>query len=165
MNVSEALLESWDRQCKCVNSLATLVTTDLSQSKPSDDGMTLAAQFSHVNEVRSYWFQHASGSPYDGYEELFIQVGDEWIMSEDMSAIKKQLALSETAIRSWLKSAFDSDHQVSGPYDHPVFYLQHMIWHEGYHVALIMLALRKAGHEPSEEWEDSHLWGNWRNYG
>jgi len=31
-------------------------------------------------------------------------------------------------------------------YDHPLLYLQHMIWHEGYHHGQIKLALKVMGH-------------------
>jgi len=31
-------------------------------------------------------------------------------------------------------------------YDHPILFLQHMIWHEGYHHGQIKLALKLMGH-------------------
>jgi hypothetical protein len=37
-----------------------------------------------------------------------------------------------------------------------------MIWHEGWHVGLIFLALRLAGEEPKQEWEEANVWGEWR---
>ena len=49
-----------------------------------------------------------------------------------------------------------------GFYDNPVLFLQHMIWHEGWHVGLIILGLRLSGEEPPEEWEENHIWGEWR---
>lgn len=47
-------------------------------------------------------------------------------------------------------------------YDNPVLLLQHMIWHDGWHVGLIFLALRLNGQEPPEEWEEPNVWGQWR---
>ena len=37
-----------------------------------------------------------------------------------------------------------------------------MVWHDGWHVGLIFLALRLNGQEPPEEWEEPNVWGQWR---
>jgi hypothetical protein len=37
-----------------------------------------------------------------------------------------------------------------------------MVWHEGYHAGLILLALRNAGQEPTEEWDEYNIWALWR---
>jgi hypothetical protein len=37
-----------------------------------------------------------------------------------------------------------------------------MVWHDGWHVGLIFLALRLNGQEPREEWEEPNVWGLWR---
>lgn len=166
VDASQALLESWRRQCKCLNALASIVREDNKQLKPSDDGMPLIEQLSHVAEVRAYWFDQANGGPYEGYQPLFEQLSaTEWKMSDDLFAIRNQLSLSEEAILRWTELKMKEGAQPTGPYDHPVLFLQHMVWHEGYHAALIMLALRLAGLEPPEEWEEPNIWGNWRNYG
>lgn len=49
-----------------------------------------------------------------------------------------------------------------GWYDNPVLFIQHMVWHEGWHIGLIFLALRLAGQEIPEEWEETKVWGEWR---
>ena len=46
-------------------------------------------------------------------------------------------------------------------YDHPLLFLQHMIWHEGYHHGQIKLALKVAG----RPFEDNRIgpltWSIW----
>ena len=44
MDSIEALLDSWDRQCRIVDSVASLIDDANRHVKPSDDGMTLDRQ-------------------------------------------------------------------------------------------------------------------------
>ena len=164
MELAQTLIESWRRQCRCIDNIASLMDADLLQAKPSEDGWTLAFHLCHIHETRAYWLKQTTGQANPDLVDLYHQEGDEWIPSNDLEHIRKQLAASEGAISDWL-AAHLSDEGAAGPYDHPVFFLQHMMWHEGWHAGLIMLGLRLAGHEPPEEWEDPNLWGQWRNYG
>ena len=48
-------------------------------------------------------------------------------------------------------------------YDHPLLFLQHMIWHEGYHHGQIKLALKLAGHPFDDEEIGPLTWDVWMN--
>lgn len=163
MDVSSALLLSWEKQCECLSNLASLMNEDLLKVKPSDDGWTLAEHFAHVKECRIGWLQDATGKSVDGNVPLYEKIGEVWVATTDFPLIMSQLANSQAAIATWMKQAMADGTQKAGSYDHPVMYLQHMIWHEGWHAGLIMLALRLAGAAPTEEWEELNLWANWRD--
>ena len=164
MELAEALIESWSRQSKAIDNLASLLNAELLETKPSPDGWTLAFHLCHLVETRVYWLRHTSSQPYAEFEDLYHQEGDEWIPNKDLEVIRANLKQSSEAIASWLASNLHRT-DSAGPYDHPAIYLQHMVWHEGWHAGLIMLGLRLAGKEPPEEWEDPNIWGLWRNWG
>jgi uncharacterized damage-inducible protein DinB len=160
MDLTEALLESWDRQSRIVNSLATRVDETTRKAKPSADGMSLDHQLAHIHKVRYYWLSHFSPKHIEGIDDGFI---DEWSTPiEDLDEIKKLLEQSGVAVRKAFKEGMANGAAPAGGYDHPVFFLQHMIWHEGWHVGLIFLGLRLAGAEPPEEWEEKNVWSEWR---
>ncbi len=119
-------------------------------------------QLAHVANTRWYWLSQATGAENENRKPLFSQGGDEWVATSDFDLILSQLSLSQRAILEWMTNALAAGTQTCGGYDHPVFFLQHMIWHEGYHAGLIMLGLRLAGAEPPEEWEEPNIWGLWR---
>jgi uncharacterized damage-inducible protein DinB len=161
MDITQTFVESWRRQCACMNDIAELVTEDVANVKPSEDGWCLSRQLCHVQAVRLGWFSNATGQEHPELDYLFTQEGEKWIPSTDLAKIRSQLKLSGEAIEKWLTTALPEGKQ-SGGYDHPAFFLQHMVWHEGWHIGLIMLGLRLAGKEPTDEWEEAHLWGRWR---
>lgn len=158
----ELLLESWDRQCKILMNLVGLVNESNKTSKPSPNGWAIFEQLCHVHQVRKHWVGEASKEHAVGLNDLYVKEDDQWKPLQDLTVILGQLELSEKAVRQATESALNAGITKFGPYDHPLFFMQHMIWHEGYHFSLIMLALRNVGIEPSEEWEEEHIWGLWR---
>lgn len=46
-------------------------------------------------------------------------------------------------------------------YDHPILFLQHMLWHEAYHHGQIKLALKLAGRPISDDVAGPISWGVW----
>ena len=159
------LLDSWDRQCAIIDDLAELVTEENRKHKPSHDGMSLDMQLCHIHETRYYWLSQVSQEAADEVPSAVKQVGDDWLPLDNLDDIRKLLRISSHAIRQITQEHIEKETAPLGPYDHPALFLQHMVWHEGYHAALILLGLRLAGCEPDEEWEDQHIWGRWRNYG
>ena len=160
MSPTESLLESWDRQCRIVLSAASLVDESNRQAKPSEDGWDLATQLAHIHEVRQFWLTKLDA---DRAKVLPNSFSEPWTTPiSDLSQIKDCLELSGPAIRNAMADHLMRGTQAIGGYDHPVLFLQHIIWHEGWHIGLIFLALRLNGQEPSEEWSEENVWGLWR---
>jgi len=157
------LLESWDRNVDIVNRLAALVDDSVKNAKPSDDGWTILFHLAHMHEVRWSWLNEVSKKHAENLGDVYYQEGDKWLVIDDLPKIREQLVLSGKAVRDAVSELIESGAGKVGPYDHPVFFLQHMLWHDGWHYGLISLALRLAGKAPSDEWEELNVWGIWRD--
>ncbi|HVL39949.1 MAG TPA: DinB family protein [Fimbriimonadaceae bacterium] len=165
MTVEEALFSSWDRQCRVIDNLLGRFRPEDLHLKPDEDGWTIAFHLAHVHGVRRFWHMNAAGLEEPVGASLYAATGDDWadwVPTYDLQTIRARLAESGALVRDWAREALAAGVTKAGNYDHPVLYLQHMIWHEGWHVGLIMLALRRGGQEPPEEWEDAHVWDLWR---
>ena len=68
---------------------------------------------------------------------------------------------STKVVREAVKSRVESGHQMDLHYDHPILFLQHMIWHEGYHHGQIKLALKLAGRPITDEEAGPVTWDVW----
>jgi uncharacterized damage-inducible protein DinB len=159
----DVVLDSWDRQCRIVDNLFDLIDDGLKVQRPSEDGMPIVEQFAHIHNTRRFWLANVSPEHIEGYGRSYVQVGEEdWEPLQDLAELRELLRRSGEAVRDATEEGLKSGRTPFGGYDHPVLFLQHMLWHEGYHFALIVLALRLAGAEPSEEWEEAHVWGLWR---
>lgn len=163
MNVFEALVESWDRQARIIDSLAELVTEKNRKIAPGEDRLELDRQLCHIHLARKGWLKQASPTHLEGLGTVMVQVSeDDWQANPDLEVIREQVRLSAKAVRDAFTDAVAAGKETLEPYDHPVLFLQHMLWHEGWHAGQIILALRNAGEEPTEEWEEKHIWELWR---
>ncbi len=162
MDATEALLESWDRQCRIVEAVASLVNDSNRHVKPSEDGWTLDYHLAHIHNTRRFWLSHVAPERGAALE----RATEDDMPLPDLIAIKAHLEQSGKAVREGVRELLEKGvEKVSSEnvtYDHPALFLQHMVWHEGWHVGLIFLGLRLAGQEPPEEWEDEKVWGEWR---
>jgi uncharacterized damage-inducible protein DinB len=157
------LLESWDRNADIVNRLAAIIDDSVKELKPSDDGWTIAFHLAHMHEVRYSWLNEVSKEHAKVLGDVYYEKDGKWHVIEDLAEIKRQLALSGKVVGDAVRELIASGAGKVGPYDHPIFYLQHMLWHDGWHYGLISLALRLAGKAPTDEWEELNVWGIWRD--
>lgn len=163
MELLETILESWHRQAQMTKNLLTLFDDNLINVKPAEDSVRAAGHFADIHGCRVEWLRAASGEPWSELEDLWYEEGDGWLFVTNLTKIRACLEASEAAVEKWVREAIATGKQKCGPYDHPLFYLQHQLWHEGYHFGMLHLALRQGGAEPAQDWEEKNVWGLWRD--
>jgi uncharacterized damage-inducible protein DinB len=145
---AEALLESWRRQTEIIDRLVAALSEDDFALTPAEGETTVDFHIRHIHEVRSYWLS---------------QLGVPLAQDADPGDLRSQLRQSADAVGGAVTQLLEQGATRVAPYDHPVLFLQHMMWHEGWHAGIIVLSLRRAGRELSEEWEERNMWGIWRD--
>lgn len=160
MDITEALLDSWDRQCHIVDSIAGLIDESNKNVKPSEDGWPLYRHLAHMHKVRHFFLTNVAPDRAATIENGF---GGGWETPiEDLDRIRELLKESGLAVREVVADALAKGLDPIGWYDNPVLFLQHMVWHDGWHIGLITLGLRLNGQEQPDEWDEEHVWGQWR---
>ncbi len=163
MDVVDALLDSWNRQCRIVDAVATLIDEGNRNALPSEDGWGLDRHLAHMHNVRRYFLSQVSPEHAAGLTSA--SADDQGTPLADLDAIKNCLKASEAAVGEAVRDGLKKGGPMAGGnvvYDTPVLFLQHMVWHDGWHIGLIFLGLRLNGQEPPEEWEEPNVWGQWR---
>lgn len=163
MDITQALLDSWDRQCYIVEAVASLIDDENRAAKPSEDGWGIDRHLAHMHGVRRYFLSQVAPEQAAGL--VSASADSEGTPLSDLNAIKACLKASGMAVREAVSRAIERGGPMAGEhvvYDTPVLFLQHMVWHDGWHIGLIFLALRLNGQEPPEEWEEPNVWGQWR---
>lgn len=126
--------------------------------------MALDGQLAHMHNTRKFWLKMVAPGRAAPLGRSYAD--DQGTPIADLEAIKTFLKESGEAVRETVRQGIESGgaplEGEHARYDNPVLLLQHMIWHDGWHVGLIFLALRLNGQEPPEEWEEPNVWGQWR---
>lgn len=68
---------------------------------------------------------------------------------------------SAQAVRDAVRSRVETGTHMKLHYDHPILFLQHMLWHEGYHHGQMKLALKRAGRPLDDEDAGPLTWDVW----
>jgi uncharacterized damage-inducible protein DinB len=153
----EPLLDSWRRNNTILIHLLHLVPEDALALRATETGPTIAQLFTHIHYVRLVFLQE------DAPESARPLPDQEWDDEQDRSRIASMLNESAIAVREAFRSKIDSGNAMNLHYDHPVLFLQHMIWHEGYHHGQIKLALKQAGHPIPNQQAGPKTWRVWMN--
>jgi uncharacterized damage-inducible protein DinB len=151
----EALLDSWDRNNTIlVNLLRTLPEGGL-DAKAIEGSPSVAEMFTHIHYVRLVLVSE------DAPDFATSLPDKEWVAEQDRNRIAQMLNQSAKIVRDAFTNRIETRREMDLHYDHPILFLQHMIWHEGYHHGQIKLALKVAGRPLSDDDAGPVTWDVW----
>jgi uncharacterized damage-inducible protein DinB len=150
-----ALLDSWDRNNTILINLLRVLPAGGLEVRAMEDSPSVAELFTHIHYVRLVFVSEDA-------PEFAVQVPEkEWIAERDPARIAEMLTGSANLVREVVKSRIEERREMNVHYDHPILFLQHMIWHEGYHHGQIKLALKLAGHPIPNKQAGPVTWRVW----
>lgn len=150
----EALLDSWDRNNTILVNLLRALPEGGLEVKPRE-GPSVAELFTHIHYVRLIFL-------FEDVPEFARELPEEeWVAEHNADRVAQMLNESATAVRDAVRSKVETGREMLIHYDHPILFLQHMIWHEGYHHGQIKLALKLAGRPITDEDAGPVTWGLW----
>jgi uncharacterized damage-inducible protein DinB len=160
----EALLDSWERNNTIMVSLLRALPTGSLEAKASSSSPSVAQLFSHVCYLRLALVCESDPKFAAEYPEIVPQDADEWLDEHNVERMTDTLNHSARVLRDAVKRWVETGQSVktgSPGYDHPILLIQHMIWHEGYHVGQIKLALKLTGLPMTDKEAGSVTWSVW----
>jgi len=153
----DALLDSWDRNNTILVNLLRALPDGALEIRAMPESPSLAELFTHINFVRLVFISE------DAPECARELPNKEWASERDPERVARMLHESATAVRDAVRSKVLTGGEMHLHYDHPILFMQHMIWHEGYHHGQIKLALKLAGHPLSDDAAGPVTWDVWMN--
>jgi uncharacterized damage-inducible protein DinB len=161
----EALLDSWNRSNTILLNLLRALPDGGLEASAMEGSPSIAVQLSHVHSTRLFFVSQTAPEFAKDLAQLFRQDGENRLAERDPERIAHGLAESANAVGGAVRRAVEAGQELKGTnvaYDHPILLLQHLLWHEGYHVGQIMLALKVMGRPMTDEQTEPAIWGVWR---
>jgi uncharacterized damage-inducible protein DinB len=151
----DLLLDSWDRNNRILVNLLRALPPGALTYRALPDSPTVSELFTHMHFVRLILLSEDA-------PDLAIEVPQrEWVKELDVNRLAEELDRSAAAVRKAVRTLIASGSQTKMHYDHPLLFLQHMIWHEGYHHGQIKLALKAGGQAFDDEVIGPITWDVW----
>ncbi len=163
----EAVLDSWDRNNTILVGLLRALPEGGLEARAVADSPSIGQMFTHIRHVRICAVYENALEFAKDRPELALQDDEEWVAERDPDLIAHHLNDSAEVVRDAVKSYVDAGRKMTGmyfSYDHPILLLQHMLWHEGYHVGQMKLALKVAGRPMTDQEAGPVTWDVWRTY-
>jgi uncharacterized damage-inducible protein DinB len=151
----EVLLDSWDRNNTILLNLLHSLPEGGLEEKAMEGSPSIAELFTHIHYVRLVFVSE------DAPEFAGNLPDEEWVVERNAGRIAQMLNDSAKAVRDAVKSRIDAGRDMNLHYAHPIFFIQHMIWHEAYHHGQIKLTLKLAGRAIPDKEAGPVTWGVW----
>jgi len=151
----EALLDSWDRNNTILVNLLRALPEAVWDFRPAAGSPTVGELFTHIHYCRLVFVLE------DAPEFARPLPEKEWAAERDRGRLARMLTDSATTVRDAVESRIDSGRAMELHYDHPIHFMQHMIWHEGYHHGQIKLTLKATGRPITDRQAGRPTWGVW----
>jgi uncharacterized damage-inducible protein DinB len=149
------LLDSWDRNNAILVNLLRVIPDGGLDARATPESPSVAEMFAHVHYVRLVFVEE------DAPDFAVAVPKQEWSAEHDRERMAQMLNESAWVVRGAAKDRLETGREMKLHYDHPLLFLQHMIWHEGYHHGQIKLALKIAGHPVSDDEAGPVTWDVW----
>jgi len=158
-NLLEALLDSWDRSNTILVNLLRVLPQGALQIRAMDGSPSVAQMLTHMHYVRLVLV--SEDAPESAPSLINNLPKEEWAAERDPDRIAQMLNHSAKVVRDAAKGKLESGRAMNVRYDHPILFLQHLIWHEGYHHGQIKLALKLAGRPVDDKVAGPVTWHVW----
>ncbi len=151
----EVLLDSWDRNNTILLNLLRTLPNGALETRLIADSPSVAQLFTHIHYVRLVFISE------DAPEFAGELPETEWRDERDPARIAQMLDISARTVRDAVRSRVEAGQNMDVHYDNPILFLQHMLWHEGYHHGQIKLLLKATGRPLADEIAGPVTWGVW----
>jgi uncharacterized damage-inducible protein DinB len=146
----EALIETWKINDRLNRYLLAAIPPEALATK-LEKGKTVAANFSHIHNVRLMWLKVCAPDLHAGLTKF------EGGHPSEAETMDVALVASGLAIEEVLRRAGTPEGKVKGFKPHAAAFVGYLISHESFHRAMAEIALRQAG-TPLDQKTEYGLW-------
>ncbi len=152
----EVNLESWRRNNEILINLLRSVPADAMQASALPGSPTVAAMFHHMHHERMISLDEEAPE-YGG-----APPAQEWEGEDDPGKIAEKLEDSARRVGEAVRSRVEKRSGLDRSYDHPILFLQLLLFHEAYHHGQIKLALKANNSPLPDSLAGPMTWDVWR---
>ncbi len=167
MSYEIELFESWQRHNKIIQNVAKKLNDTDWKARATPSSPSVAEQLAEMHDTRTYFLKDTAPEFIKGLPLLSHWDGSRLILQSDnkkiLAAIRKSEKAMMQAVQARSLKKKGKTIGLDARYSHPVQFLQHMLWHEAYHMGQIMLALKVSGNPMDETTQQKAVWKVWKS--
>jgi uncharacterized damage-inducible protein DinB len=161
MTPLDAILETWNRNTTVVLNILNALPEGGIDARDTNGQWTVAHHLADMQGANVYWLEKSSPEFAVGLSVLYRE--DESLPAgfdpeRNIDTIKTGFKNAAEAVARAVRHHVDTQKPFGDVYEHPIFFLQHMLWHQAYHTGQIMWALKQSGMRFSDDQAFEMIW-------
>jgi uncharacterized damage-inducible protein DinB len=161
MTVTDAILETWRRNTEVLTNILQALPEGGIDAMDTGGKWTVAHHLADMQGATLEWLKASAPSFVVGLEELYFDDPSSsagWGAERDVPKIIAAFQASSVAVENAVRHHLETNEAFGEVYAHPIFFLQHMIWHQAYHMGQIVWALKQSEMRFSDEQTFEMIW-------
>ena len=161
MNTQDAICETWQRNTRVILNILHALPEGGVDAKDTNGMWTVAHHLADMQSAGVEWLKQSSPQFVEGLEVLYTEDSSDpngFIPERDMPTIIAGFERSSQALERAVRHHLETGEPFGDVYEHPIFFLQHMLWHQAYHTGQIMWALKQSGMRFSDDQAFEMIW-------
>jgi uncharacterized damage-inducible protein DinB len=152
----DALMLSWERNHRVLRNLVGALPPGGLEARATADSPTVSQMLMHLHHERMVSLTE------EAPEFAGTVPEQEWANESDPERISALLDESAQRVRDAVRSRIEAGRMTDLNYDHPLLFLQLMMFHDAYHHGQIKLALKLSGCALPDDTAGPLTWDVWR---
>ena len=161
LNPTDVILETWNRNTTVVLNILNALPEGGIDARDTGGEWTVAHHLSDMQGANVHWLQKSAPDFALGLEVLYTEDASSplgFVAERDIAKIKIGFQTASDAIARAVKHHTETEAQFGEVYEHPIFFLQHMLWHQAYHTGQIIWALKQSGMRFTDDQTFDMIW-------
>lgn len=157
---NDAVLEAWRRNSAVFANLVRALPEGGLDARDAGGQWTVAHHLAEIHGTHVYWLGRVAPEFAEGLEYLHTddEGGESFTPERDRERILSVHAQAADAVERAVRTRLEAGQPLEGVYAHPENFLQHMMWHDAYHIGQIMLALKHSGLRLDDDLANDLIW-------
>ena len=159
--VTDAILETWRRNAEVLTNILQALPEGGIDAMDTGGVWTVAHHLADMQGATLEWLEKSSPKFAVNLEQLYFDDPSSplgWGAQRDPQKIIAAFEASSRAVETAVRHHLETNEAFGEVYANPIFLLQHMIWHQAYHMGQIIWALKQSGMRFSDEQTFEMIW-------
>ena len=163
MNTLDAILETWQRNTRVILNILRALPEGGIDARDQGGTWAIAHHLADMQGGNVYWLEKSAPRFAEGLEQLYTEnagviSGPKTEPERDPQKIIAAFERANEAVERAVRHHVETGEPFGDVYAHPVFFLQHMLWHQAYHTGQIVWALKQSGMRFSDDQTFEMIW-------
>ncbi len=161
LNLLDAILETWNRNTTVILNILKALPEGGIDASDTNGQWTVAHHLADMQGANLEWLKASSPEFAKNLPVLYTEDTNSplgWIPERNLNNLITAFQTTSEAVAQSVQHHVETQTPFGEVYEHPIYFLQHMIYHQAYHTGQIIWALKQSGMRFTDDQTFQMIW-------